>query len=36
VADRALVLAARGTVAYEGPASGISAGDARSAFGGAP
>jgi heme exporter protein A len=35
-ADRALVLGARGTVAYEGAAAGISAGDARSAFGGAP
>jgi heme exporter protein A len=35
-ADRALVLGPRGAVAYEGAASGISAGDARSAFGGAP
>jgi heme exporter protein A len=35
-AGRALVLGARGEVAYEGRAAGISAGDARSAFGGAP
>jgi heme exporter protein A len=35
-AGRALVLGARGAVAYEGAAAGISAGDARSAFGGAP
>jgi heme exporter protein A len=34
--DRALVLAAGGTVAYEGPASGVSPGDARAAYGGRP
>ena len=32
--DRALVLAAGGVVAYEGPSSGISAGNAGSAYGG--
>jgi ABC-type nitrate/sulfonate/bicarbonate transport system ATPase subunit len=34
--NRVLVLGARGSVAYEGPSGGISAGDARAAFGGAP
>ena len=35
-ADRVLALRAGGAVAYEGPASGLSAGDARAIFGGAP
>jgi heme exporter protein A len=34
--DRALVLASGGAVAYEGPASGVSPGDARAVYGGAP
>jgi heme exporter protein A len=34
--DRVLALRARGGVAYEGPASGLSAGDARAVYGGAP
>jgi len=34
--DRALVLASGGNVAYEGPASGVSPGDARAAYGGRP
>jgi heme exporter protein A len=34
--DRVLALRARGGVAYEGPASGLSAGDARAIYGGAP
>ncbi len=34
--DRALVLANGGIVAYEGPASGVSPGDARAAYGGRP
>jgi heme exporter protein A len=34
--DRALALRAGGAVAYEGPASGLSAGDARAIYGGAP
>lgn len=34
--DRALVLTAGGAVAYEGPASGVSPGDARAAYGGRP
>jgi ABC-type cobalamin/Fe3+-siderophores transport system ATPase subunit len=33
--DRALILAAGGAVAYEGPAAGVSPGDARAAYGGA-
>jgi heme exporter protein A len=32
--DRALILAAGGMVAYAGPAAGVSAGDARAAYGG--
>ena len=37
-ADRVLALRAGGAVAYEGPASGLSAGDARpgASYGGAP
>jgi heme exporter protein A len=35
-ADRVLALRAGGAVAYEGPASGLSAGDARAIFGGVP
>jgi heme exporter protein A len=35
-ADRVLALRAGGAVAYEGPASGLSAGDARAIYGGAP
>jgi heme exporter protein A len=35
-ADRVLALRAGGAVAYEGPAGGLSAGDARAIFGGAP
>ena len=35
-ADRVLALRAGGTVAYEGSAGGLSAGDARAIFGGAP
>jgi heme exporter protein A len=35
-ADRVLLLRAGGRVAYEGPARGLSAGDARAAYGGAP
>ena len=35
-ADRVLLLRAGGQVAYEGPARGLSAGDARAAYGGAP
>jgi heme exporter protein A len=35
-ADRVLLLRAGGKVAYEGPAHGLSAGDARAAYGGAP
>jgi hypothetical protein len=31
-----LALRAGGTVAYAGPASGLSAGDARAIYGGAP
>ncbi len=34
--DRVLALRAGGAVAYEGPASGLSAGDARAIYGGAP
>ena len=34
--DRALVLDARGRPRYEGPAAGVSAGDARAAYGGRP
>ena len=34
--DRALVLASGGVAAYEGPASGVSPGDARAAYGGRP
>ena len=34
--DRALVLAGGGVVAYEGPSSGVSPGDARAAYGGRP
>ncbi len=34
--DRALVLASGGAVAYEGPSSGVSPGDARAAYGGRP
>jgi heme exporter protein A len=34
--DRALVLSSGGVVAYEGAASGVSAGDARAAYGGRP
>jgi ABC-type multidrug transport system ATPase subunit len=33
--DRALILGAGGAVAYEGPAAGVSPGDARAAYGGA-
>ena len=33
-ADRALALGADGTVAYEGPAAGLSAGDARAIYAG--
>jgi heme exporter protein A len=35
-ADRVLALRAGGAVAYEGPAGGLSAGDARAIYGGAP
>jgi heme exporter protein A len=35
-ADRVLALRAGGAVAYEGPANGLSAGDARAIYGGAP
>ena len=35
-ADRALVLAAGGSAAYQGPATGVSPGDARAAYGGRP
>jgi heme exporter protein A len=35
-ADRVLVLRAGGAVAYEGPARGLSAGDARAIYGGQP
>jgi heme exporter protein A len=35
-ADRVLALRAGGAVAYEGPASGLSAGDARAIYGGVP
>ncbi len=35
-ADRVLALRAGGAVAYEGPARGLSAGDARAIYGGAP
>lgn len=35
-ADRVLALRAGGAVAYEGPVSGLSAGDARAVYGGAP
>jgi heme exporter protein A len=35
-ADRVLALRARGALAYHGPASGLSAGDARAIYGGAP
>ena len=35
-ADRVLALRAGGGVAYEGPAGGLSAGDARAIYGGAP
>jgi heme exporter protein A len=35
-ADRVLLLRAGGRLAYEGPAHGLSAGDARAAYGGAP
>jgi heme exporter protein A len=35
-ADRALVLAAGGSAAYEGPATWVSPGDARAAYGGRP
>jgi len=35
-ADRVLALGAGGAVAYEGPAGGLSAGDARAIYGGAP
>ena len=34
--DRVLALRAGGAVAYEGAASGLSAGDARAIYGGAP
>jgi heme exporter protein A len=34
--DRVLALRAGGAVAYEGPASGLSVGDARAVYGGAP
>jgi heme exporter protein A len=34
--DRVLALRAGGAVAYQGPASGLSAGDARAIYGGAP
>jgi heme exporter protein A len=34
--DRALALRAGGAVAYEGPTTGLSAGDARAIYGGAP
>jgi heme exporter protein A len=34
--DRVLALRAGGSVAYEGSASGLSAGDARAVYGGAP
>src|SRR2546430_7484213 len=34
--ERVLALRAGGAVAYEGPASGLSAGDARAIYGGAP
>jgi ABC-type multidrug transport system ATPase subunit len=35
-ADRVLALRAGGAVAYEGPARGLSAGDARAVYAGAP
>jgi ABC-type cobalamin/Fe3+-siderophores transport system ATPase subunit len=35
-ADLVLALRAGGSVAYVGPASGLSAGDARAIYGGAP
>jgi hypothetical protein len=34
--DRVLALRAGGAVAYQGAASGLSAGDARAIYGGAP